>query len=138
MLLVLGWLGAPALAQDTAELAPGNAAAQSPATPAEATNGSTDAAASSSGGRRLREGTDIVDCRGRFRLVGDRLAFFSDDGTVKLVCLENLMLDRIALTMAENPEALSWTISGAVTEYRGSNYLLIRRAVLAHQPAPAK
>lgn len=128
---------APAPAQDSGAAGPGTAAPRSEASPAEAINGSAETPDSASGSRRLREGMEVVDCRGQFRRVGDRLAFFSDDGSVKLVCLENLMLDRIALSMAENPEALTWTITGTVTEYRGSNYLLIRRAVLVHHPVAA-
>lgn len=132
-------LVAPAPAQNPDEAGPGTAAPRSEASaPSEATtNGSAATPDAASGSQRLREGMDIVDCRGQFRRVGDRLAFFSDDGLVKLVCLENLMLDRIALSMAENSEALTWTITGTVTEYRGSNYLLIRRAVLVHRPVAA-
>ena len=79
---------------------------------------------------RLREGTELVDSKGRFRMAGDRLAFFSDDGKTRLVCVENLNLERIARTILEHSDALSWNVSGVVTEYRGSNYLLVRRAVL--------
>jgi hypothetical protein len=86
--------------------------------------------APAAGEMRAREGAELIDRQGRFRQAGDRLTFYSDDGSVRLVCLENLSLERVARALAENPDDLSWTVSGLVTEYRGSNYLLVRRAVL--------
>ncbi len=79
---------------------------------------------------RIREGTEIVDQLGYFRMTGDRVTFFSEDGKGRLVGLENLNLERIARTIADNPGQLQWGVTGTITEYRGANYLFVRRAVL--------
>ena len=79
---------------------------------------------------RLREGTSLSDRAGYFKLTGDRLTFYSPDGTLRLGGLENLNLERIAKIVGESPEALEWVVSGTITEYQGTNYLLISRAVL--------
>lgn len=79
---------------------------------------------------RLREGTEIVDQLGYFRLTGDRLTFFSDDGKYRFVALENLNLERIARVITDNPEQLQWGITGTMTEYRGANLIFVQRAAL--------
>ena len=80
--------------------------------------------------RRVREGTELVDQVGRFEIVGDRIVFVTDRGTVRLVGLENLGLERIARTLANDPGPLEWKVTGTVTEYRGTNFVLIHRAIL--------
>lgn len=67
---------------------------------------------------------------GQFRMAGDRIAFFSLESGGRYIVLENLNLQRIAQMMDENPAAVEWKVSGTVTEYRGSNYLFVRSAVV--------
>lgn len=74
-----------------------------------------------------REGTKIKDEPGRFALVGNRINFVTSPG-LQYVCLENLNLERVARIMGSTPDSVEWVISGAVTEYQGSNYLLIDRS----------
>jgi hypothetical protein len=80
--------------------------------------------------RRVREGSELVDQVGRFEIVGDRIVFVTDRGTLRLVGLENLGLERIARTLANDPRPLEWKVTGTVTEYRGTNFVLIHRAIL--------
>ena len=44
--------------------------------------------------------------------------------------LENLMLQRISQVLDENRAPRQWVASGLITEYRGSNYLLVTKAVI--------
>lgn len=83
--------------------------------------------------QRIREGTPVVDCRGVFKITGDRVTFISSDGRTRLVALENLVLERIVRIVTDSVEKQEWTVSGAVTEYQGVNYLLVERAVLKSQ-----
>ena len=89
---------------------------------------------------RLREGTHLKNVIGRFRQSGDSLVFIDPDNR-ELGALPNLNLERIArmLQSVEEPESVSWSISGTVTEYSGNNHLLITRAAFrsaAPPPAP--
>jgi len=77
-----------------------------------------------------REGTEIVNQLGYFRLTADRVTFFTDDGIGRFVVLENLNLQRIARTITDDPEQLQWDVTGTVTEFRGANFLFVRRAIL--------
>jgi len=79
---------------------------------------------------RAREGTEIENQQGLFRVIGDRVAFFAADGNGRMTALENLNLERVARVIADNPQQLQWKVTGTITEYRGTNYLLIRRAIL--------
>ncbi|MBN2022378.1 MAG: hypothetical protein JW809_06245 [Pirellulales bacterium] len=79
---------------------------------------------------RLREGTRIVDQLGYFRNTGDRVAFFSEDGAGRFIGLENLNLQRVSAVIGQQPEKRLWKVSGAITEYRGENFLLIDRVTL--------
>ena len=81
-------------------------------------------------GFRLREGTEIVDTIGHFRITGDRATFFTDDGAGRYVALENLNLERITRTIADNPASLQWSVTGTLTEYQGANFLFVERAIL--------
>ncbi len=85
---------------------------------------------------RLREGTELQDARGYFRFVHDRVVFFRTEGESRYVGLENLNLERIVAEITNNPTQLEWTVVGTITEYRGTNYLLVRRAILSRS-APA-
>ena len=86
---------------------------------------------------RVREGTELVDEIGHFRRSGGRILFFSADGKRRLVGLENLNLERVARTIAQSPQTLQWGVTGTITEYRGANFLLVRRAILrSGMPSP--
>jgi hypothetical protein len=82
--------------------------------------------------QRRREG-DLFQAPGRFESTGDRITFYADEGEEVFRVLENLALERIARVL-EDPSGLGgsrkWNVTGVVTEYRGSNYLLIERAIL--------
>ncbi|MHB8899526.1 MAG: hypothetical protein ACYC6Y_12320 [Thermoguttaceae bacterium] len=95
---------------------------------------------------RLREGTELLDARGSFRLVDDRVVFLRTEGDSRYIGLENLNLERIVSEISNNPTQLEWSVVGTITEYRGSNYLMVRRAILSKRtvepvastsPAPA-
>ncbi len=81
--------------------------------------------------KRTREGTQFKDFRGIFRVVGQRTLFCSLDGSERFVCLENLNLERILTSIEENPSRSAWKIDGIYTEFRGENFLLIQRGVVA-------
>jgi hypothetical protein len=88
---------------------------------------------------RLREGTHITNHLGHFRQSGDALSFVDQDGR-EMGALPNLNLERIlrALKTVEEPESVSWSVSGVVTEFSGRNFLLINRAVFkSATPPPA-
>ncbi len=88
---------------------------------------------------RVREGTEIVDELGHFRITGGRVIFFTADGKRRYVGLENLNLERIARTLADGPQPLQWRVTGTITEYRGANFLLVRRAILkGGMPSPGR
>jgi len=81
-------------------------------------------------GLRVREGTEIVDQVGHFQNTGGRVIFSTADGKRRFIGLENLNLERIARTIADSPQTLQWGVTGTITEYGGTNYLLIHRAIL--------
>jgi hypothetical protein len=88
---------------------------------------------------RLREGTRLHDVSGRFRQNGESLTFIDAENR-EIGGLPNLNLERIIrmLKTVEEPESITWSISGTVTEFSGRNYLLISRAVYkAATPPPA-
>ena len=87
---------------------------------------------------RIREGTELVDQAGHFRLTGDRVTFFSEGSKGRFVVLENLNLERVARMIAENPDYLKWSVTATVTEYRGANYVFIRKAVLRNRRESAE
>jgi hypothetical protein len=95
-------------------------------------------AASSARRHLLREGFELTEQLGTFRVTGGRLVFSTDKGGIPLVALENLNLERIARVLADNPAATGWRITGTATEYRGVNYLLIERAVLRGSGDPTR
>jgi hypothetical protein len=78
---------------------------------------------------RIREGSEI-NLTGSFRITGDRVTFYSKDRELRLRCLENLMLERIARIADRSPDMLEWKMRGTVTEFRGNNFLLVTHAVL--------
>jgi len=78
---------------------------------------------------RRREGAQINEV-GVFNLVGDRLSFTPTGEETAIRVLENLALERIGLVVQESRTKRDWKVTGVVTEYRGSNYLLLKHAVL--------
>jgi len=88
---------------------------------------------------RLREGTQLTDHVGYFRQSGESLTFVDNEGR-ELGGLPNLGLERVGrmLKSVEEPESITWSVSGVVTEFGGRNYLLVGRAVYkAATPPPA-
>lgn len=81
-------------------------------------------------GHRYREGTRLADQIGHFKVSGDRVTFYSDQDKRRFTALENLALERVARTVTESSDALQWSVSGVVTEFRGQNYLLVTRAIV--------
>ncbi|MCC6125371.1 MAG: hypothetical protein IT426_10440 [Pirellulales bacterium] len=77
---------------------------------------------------RFREGDELVDRVGQFSTSGDRVVFAAAEGKVRFIALENLPLERVAKAIVGNPASLQWTVSGKVSEYRGTLYLLLTRA----------
>ena len=77
---------------------------------------------------QLREGVELVDQPGTFKMAGDRVVFFLAHGKQQVIGLENLDLERIVRILGDNTNPLDWFVSGTVTEFRGTNYLLVRRA----------
>jgi hypothetical protein len=87
---------------------------------------------------RLREGSRLNNVVGRFRSTGDSLTFIDAENR-EIGGLPNLNLERISrmLQGADEPESITWSVSGTVTEFSGKNYLLISRAVFrAAAPPP--
>jgi hypothetical protein len=94
--------------------------------------GRTGRSKSEEAGKRLREGTRLIDVEGRFDSNGDRWIFFQADVNQSYKVLENIALERIHKVVEETRagEKPLWTISATVTEYLGSNYLLVTKAVI--------
>ncbi len=86
-------------------------------------------------GSRVREGTEMENQNGYFRMTGDRVTFFTEGGKGRFVVLENLNLERVSRILAENPDHLQWSVTATVTEYRGANYIFVRKAVRRDQKA---
>ena len=79
---------------------------------------------------RVREGTELTDVLGYFTSTGNRVTFIEAEGGSRFAGLENLNLERISKMISKAPKQMDWEVSGEVTEYRGANFLLVRRAVL--------
>ena len=83
---------------------------------------------------RLREGTTFKDKHVFFRQINDRTVMYTTHDNQIFLCLENLHLERILTATQEKPERQFWKIDGEFTEFRGENFVLIRRAVVAQAP----
>jgi hypothetical protein len=91
----------------------------------------TSAAGKAKGADRLREGTRLIDVVGAFQSVGGDSVSFSPGGNKdSFRVLENLALERVSRTLDENRGTRQWVVSGTITEYRGSNYLLLTKVVV--------
>ncbi len=111
-------------------LAPGSSSATSDRAVASDTE-RTEADASTEAHLRRREGSEIIDGVGKFERRGDRVAFLTGDRPTALIVLENLALERVMrVTEEDGLGPIRWRVSGTITEFRGANYLIIRRAVV--------
>lgn len=88
-------------------------------------------------GVRLREGSKISDLLGRFELVGDQTTFTPTEGGESFRLLENLALERINQILNDSRDKAQWQVSGVVTEYRGTNYLMVTKALIKAQTTSA-
>jgi len=84
---------------------------------------------------RIREGTAFKGKHVFFRETGDQIVLYTVEDSQRFACLKNLALERILATMQEKPERQFWKIDGEFTEFRGENFVLISRAVVAQPPA---
>jgi hypothetical protein len=85
--------------------------------------------------KRIRDGTPFKDMHVFFRPAGDRTALYTVEDNRRFTCLENLQLERILTAIQEKSGREFWKVEGEFTEFRGENYVLIRRAVFAEAPA---
>ena len=79
----------------------------------------------------LREGDRINNVVGTFTVKGDDVTFKSDDGRLVLGTLPNLNLERARADSGVNntDNTVKWTISGMITEYNKTNFVLISRVI---------
>jgi hypothetical protein len=92
------------------------------------------AAAGTKPAERLRENTRLADIAGVFQSVGNDSVSFSPAGSKDSYrLLENLALERIIRTLDENRGSRPGTASGIITEFRGTNYLLVTKAIFPSQ-----
>ena len=83
------------------------------------------------GSERLREGTKLIDVTGTFQAAGaDSVSFLINGNKESYRVLQNLALQRVSFALEENRALRQWVISGTITEFRGSNYLLLTKAVI--------
>ena len=82
----------------------------------------------------FREGTELVDLVGKFRIVGDRVHFIeSSTNRRSFRCLENLALQRVYQAIRDDDREKSWIVQGKVTEYLNENFFLLARVVRSPQ-----
>ena len=94
------------------------------------------AAGTSKSSERQREGTKLVDITGTFQSIGTDGVTFSPAGEKNKESyrlLENLALERIIRTLDENRGSRQGVASGELTEFRGANYLLIKKFMFPSQ-----
>jgi hypothetical protein len=84
----------------------------------------------------LREGTELHDLLGTFQVADGRMVLSTSSR--RYLVLENLNLERVARLVGDLGQAGTWSVSGTVTEFQGTNFLLIRRAQLKSQRLPAE
>jgi hypothetical protein len=83
---------------------------------------------------RRREGTRITDEVGTFQPVGgQRVAFLPAGNRDSYRVLENLALERVSRALDESRGQRQWVVSGVLTEFQGSNFLLVTKAVIQLQ-----
>jgi hypothetical protein len=98
---------------------------------------STSGAVGAKASERLREGTKLIDVVGTFQSIGGESITFTPGGSggnkESFRVLENLALQRVSQVLDENKGARQWTVSAEVTEYKGNNYLLLKKIVVHPQ-----
>ena len=86
--------------------------------------------------QRIREATEFKDLHVEFR-PGERTALYTVENNQRFICLENLALERILTIIEQRPDRQYWKIEGTFTEFRGENFILIRRFAVAVSPTAA-
>ena len=88
----------------------------------------------------MREGTDIVNRVGRLTRGADgqhwEFTFESDGRTMldpPVIILPNLNLMKMESTVSGMSRDMRFRVTGEVTEYRGRNYILLRKFVVVSQ-----
>jgi hypothetical protein len=84
--------------------------------------------------QRFREGTAFKDMLVFFRQNADRTVLYTADGEQRYTCLENLALERVLTAIQQKPERQFWKVDGEFSEFRGENFVSIRRFVVARTP----
>lgn len=87
---------------------------------------------------QYREGTFLIDQIGRLthNKKGEPIFTFEKDGrTQQLTLMANSNLARMEDAAASAGGSQAFKITGMMTEYRGKNYLLVDRVVMAEAPA---
>jgi hypothetical protein len=75
----------------------------------------------------MREGTRIESRSAVCRFNGERLNVDLEEFERPILALENLAAQRILDTIRNDPNDDQWLLTGTITEFRGSNYLLLER-----------
>ena len=88
---------------------------------------------SSKSEQRYREGRVIRDRLASFKITGDRVELVPSDGHEPLTVLENLALERVKNEIVRIGAVIRWDVTAMVTEYEGSNFVLLQRATIASQ-----
>ena len=79
----------------------------------------------------LRREGETYAALGRIVLTGDRYMFYPSNDDPALRILENLGLERVARVLdVSRRDEPTWSVSGVIYEFRGSNYFLLERAVV--------
>jgi hypothetical protein len=76
---------------------------------------------------RPKENEELVDQIGQFSLSGDRVAFTTTAGRHRFLVLENQSLEHVAKSLSGDSPSKPWKVSGKITEFRGTLYLLLTR-----------
>lgn len=83
-----------------------------------------------SGMTRVREGKRIKDPTASFQIVGERVHCVLNQHNLTVVVLENLTLERVHHYLLRGGDNPTWEVEGVITEYEGSNFLLLHRAIV--------
>ncbi|MDQ3441687.1 MAG: hypothetical protein M3478_15195 [Planctomycetota bacterium] len=125
------------LLRPTGEAKPAPSAATVETGGVDATSGSAAVAPGAPVVTVMREGTDIVNRVGRLTRGTDgqqwEFTFESDGRTMldpPLIILPNLNLTKMESTTAGMTRDLRFRVTGEVTEYRGRNYILLRKVMV--------
>ena len=87
--------------------------------------------------QRIREGTAFKGMLVFFQQTGDRIVLYTVEDNQRFTCHENLTLERTLTAIQEKPEHRYWKIDGVFAEFRGENFVTLRRAVVAQLPVLA-